>query len=188
MGGINFDEVGDFSTDIRGFRAKLETIDPDEVAEEAMRETAAELAERVRTTIVAHPDINSPSRGESEYYIGAPSPFDPKGADYMSDAPPLTSKKAWKVDFVADMARVAPVRRVRKRAIILEYGRGAITTEPDNPMRFYVEGAPVFTHRVSDVDAAGYWRTAVRTIRQERVFEDNLEDAMEDELRKAGFT
>ena len=153
-------------------------IDLDSVIEEGAKASAAELTQVARDAVAAHPEIESPANLNSEYYRNSPA---------SSAHPPLTQKKAWEVTHVGNDVRVSPVPNVRRKALLMEFGRSAITTGPDNPMRFWVDGMPIFTHHVDAVKPRQYWRTAVRKIRAEGALSDNMEDELRKEFREKGF-
>lgn len=163
---------------LKEFESRLALIDLDSVVEESAKETAAELTQVVRDAVAAHPEISSPANLNSEYYQGSPA---------TSAHPPLTQKRAWEVTQVGNDFRVSPVPNVRRKAMLMEFGRSAITTGPDNPMRFWVDGMPVFTHHVDAVKPKRYWRTAVRKIRADGALSDNMQEELEKEFREKGF-
>jgi len=157
---------------------RLALIDLDSVVEEAAKETATELTQVVRDAVAAHPEIESPANLQSEYYVNSPK---------TSEGSPLTTRAAWEVKQVGSDYRVSPKANVRRKALLMEFGRSAITTGPDNPMRFWVDGMPIFTHHVDAVKPKQYWRTAVRKIRADGALSDNMQEELEKEFREKGF-
>lgn len=158
---------------------RMATIDVDKVRRNGAKATAEDMTQMVRDAVSAHPDISSPANLQSRYYVGSPD---------SSKGHPLTVQKAWEVDQVGDNSyRVRPRANVRRKAMLMEFGRSSITTAPDNPMRFWVDGVPVFTHEVDAVKPKYYWRTAVRKIRADGVLSDNLKEELRKEFREAGY-
>lgn len=175
---IDLDEE-EIQEQLRSMERRMATIDIDEVRKEGAKATAEDLTQMVRDAVAAHPDISSPANLQSRYYVGSPD---------SSKGQPLTTRAAWEVDQVGDGSyRVRPKPNVRRKAMLMEFGRSSITTGPDNPMRFWVDGVPVFTHHVDAVEPKYYWRTAVRKVRADGVLSDNLEKELEKEFRGAGF-
>ena len=158
---------------------RLALIDLDSVVEEAAKETALELTQVVRDAVAAHPAIESPANLTSEYYINSPK---------SSQGSPLTTRAAWEVKQVGNDYRVSPKANVRRKALLMEFGRAPIVTKPDNPMRFWVKGDPIYTHKVSGIKRNHYWKSAVRKIRADGALSNNMEDELRKEFREKGFS
>lgn len=167
-----------FDDKLREFRQQLGLLETqvDDAVSKAVEKTAEDMAEIVRTNVVADSGIKSPSDLQSRYYIGAPS-----GSDYKSDGPPMSQERAWMVEgngrgeFV-----VKPDPRVRQRAWILHVGHSGHTKPgSEGPMRFYVDGVPKFRQSIGPLDARQYWRKATQEIEQSDRFEQHLLDELE---------
>lgn len=165
--------------ELDGLESRLALIDMEKVAGESAKQTAADLTQVVRDSVATHPDIESPANLISEYYTGPGE---------SSKGHPLTTKKAWEVEKVGRDYRVSPVKNVQRKAMLMEFGRGSITTRPDNPMRFWVGNRPIFTHEVGPVEPKYYWRAAVRKIRSDGKLSENMEEELRKEFQEKGFT
>lgn len=157
------------SKELETLSAKFEAIDMDRVMRRGIQQTAKDLSEIVRQKVFESA-IRSPADKISPYEGG--------------DGPPMATQKAWVVKQEGPRSfTVEPDPRVRRRAIILEYGtRDPIEARSAEAMRFTVNGVPMYRKQVSGIRAYGYWRAAMQEIRSERKFTQNLQDEWADEL------
>ena len=176
-GGLRLSE-NQIQKELDQLEKRLALIDLDSVVEEAAKETAVELTQVVRDAVAAHPEIQSPANLQSKYYVNSPK---------TSEGSPLTTRAAWDVKQVGSDYRVSPKANVQRKALLMEFGRSPITTDPDNPMRFWIDGRITFTHHVDGVEPKRYWRTAVRKIRADDALSDNMQKELEKEFREKGF-
>ena len=173
--------------DMEEFRLTLSDIDEDRIVRNAVRKTAEDMTEIVVTNIAAHPGIQFSLA--SRYYQGGPHPDDPSGDEYFSSKGGATMFKEefWNVDLKSDgSAVVRPSPLIEDRATILEVGHGGARADPDNPFRFYVDGAPEFTQELDPLEARQYWQMSVTQIKKEGRLESHLRDELEEEIERAG--
>lgn len=158
--------VRQISNDLKSLDASIEAIDMEKVERETLKRAANTMSEMVRQAVIAEDNINAPAIS---------------GPYQRGEGPTMAQRAAWKVVEDGNSYRVRPDPRVEQRAIVLNYGHpGRIYPDGDGPLRFYVDGAPVFAESVEAPDYTGYWQAAMRRFRNS----DRLRQMAADELQK----
>lgn len=158
--------VRELSSDLNKLNTSLEAVDMEKVERETLKRAAHTMSEMVRQAVIAEDDINAPAIS---------------GPYQRGGGPTMAQRAAWKVVEDGNSYRVIPDPRIEQRAIVLNYGYdGRIYPDGDGPLRFYVDGAPVFAEWVEGPDYTGYWQAAMRRFRNS----DRLRQMAADELQK----
>jgi len=165
--------TGDLSEDLDTLKAKLEKIDEDEIKRRTSKKLALEMQDLVTAAIAQEDDITSPAMN-SKYERG-------KG-------PSLVQRAAWEVEDKGGYYSVSPHPSVRTRAIVLNSGvAGKITPNGDGPLRFEVNGVPVYAESVDGPDATGYWQAAMRRLKSSGKIKQIARKEFRREIEEAGL-